>query len=61
MVATGLDVNGLLHQHAPLEAQLQAPLNIDPAGNKSESRCLPFSSILTLISYGKSEAIYGNV
>jgi PAS domain S-box-containing protein len=31
MVVTGLDVNGALHQHSPLEAQLQATLNIVPA------------------------------
>ena len=31
MVVTGLDVNGVLHQHLPLEAQLQATLNIVPA------------------------------
>jgi PAS domain S-box-containing protein len=31
MVVTGLDVNGVLHQHSPLEAQLQATLNIVPA------------------------------
>jgi hypothetical protein len=31
MVVTGFDVNGALHQHSPLEAQLQASLNIVPA------------------------------
>ncbi len=31
MVITGLDVNGVLHQHSTLEAQLQATLNIFPA------------------------------
>src|SRR5580692_6734976 len=31
MVATGFDVNGALHEHSPLEAQLQATLNIVPA------------------------------
>jgi hypothetical protein len=31
MVVTGLDVNGAPHQHSPLEAQLQATLNIVPA------------------------------
>jgi hypothetical protein len=31
MVVTDLDVNGVLHQHSPLEAQLQATLNIVPA------------------------------
>jgi hypothetical protein len=31
MVVTGLDVNGVLHKHSPLEAQLQATLNIVPA------------------------------
>jgi PAS domain S-box-containing protein len=31
MVATGLDANGVLHQHPPLDAQLQATLNIVPA------------------------------
>jgi formate hydrogenlyase transcriptional activator len=31
MVVAGLDVNGVLHQHSPLEAQLQATLNIVPA------------------------------
>jgi PAS domain S-box-containing protein len=31
MVTSGLDVNGVLHQHSPLEAQLQATLNIVPA------------------------------
>jgi PAS domain-containing protein len=31
MVVTGFDVNGVLHQHSPLEAQLQATLNIVPA------------------------------
>ena len=31
MLVTGLDANGALHQHAPLEAQLQATLNIVPA------------------------------
>jgi hypothetical protein len=31
MVVSGLDVNGVLHQHSPLEAQLQATLNIVPA------------------------------
>ncbi len=31
MVATGLDVNGVFHQRSPLEAQLQATLNIFPA------------------------------
>jgi hypothetical protein len=31
MVVTSLDVNGVLHQHSPLEAQLQATLNIVPA------------------------------
>jgi len=31
MDGTGLDVNGVLHQHSPLEAQLQATLNIVPA------------------------------
>jgi hypothetical protein len=28
---SGLDVNGVLHQHSPLETQLQATLNIVPA------------------------------
>ena len=31
MVVTGLDVNVALHRHSPLEAQLQATLNIVPA------------------------------
>jgi hypothetical protein len=31
MVVTGFDVNGVLYQHSPLEAQLQATLNIVPA------------------------------
>jgi PAS domain S-box-containing protein len=31
MVVTGLDVSGTRHQHSPLEAQLQATLNIVPA------------------------------
>jgi len=31
MVVTGHDANGVLHQHSPLEAQLQATLNIVPA------------------------------
>src|SRR3984893_13141292 len=31
MAVTGLDVNGALHRHSPLEAQLQAVLNIVPA------------------------------
>src|ERR1700681_1119561 len=31
MSSTGLDVNGVLQQHSPLEAQLQATLNIVPA------------------------------
>jgi PAS domain-containing protein len=31
MVVTGFDVNGVLHQHSPLETQLQATLNIVPA------------------------------
>jgi PAS domain S-box-containing protein len=31
MDVTGLDVSGVLHQHSPLEAQLQATLNIVPA------------------------------
>jgi PAS domain S-box-containing protein len=31
MVVTGLDINGVLHQHSPLETQLQATLNIVPA------------------------------
>ncbi len=31
MLVTGLDANGVLHQHSPLEAQLQATLNIVPA------------------------------
>jgi PAS domain-containing protein len=31
MVVTALDVNGVLHQHSPPEAQLQATLNIVPA------------------------------
>jgi hypothetical protein len=31
MVVTGLDVKGVPHQHSPLEAQLQATLNIVPA------------------------------
>jgi hypothetical protein len=31
MVVTGLDVNGVLYQHSPLEAQLQATLNMVPA------------------------------
>src|SRR5579862_5643603 len=31
MNVTGLDVDGVLHQHSPLEAQLQASLNIVPA------------------------------
>jgi PAS domain S-box-containing protein len=31
MVITGLHVNGAVHQHSPLEAQLQATLNILPA------------------------------
>src|SRR6266481_7130304 len=31
MVVTGFDVNGVLHQDSPLEAQLQATLNIVPA------------------------------
>jgi len=30
MVVASLDVNGVLHQHSPLEAQLQATLNIIP-------------------------------
>src|SRR5438093_1068824 len=30
MVVTSLDVNGVLHQHSPLKAQLQATLNIVP-------------------------------
>jgi PAS domain S-box-containing protein len=31
MVVTGIDVNGALYRHSPLEAQLQATLNIVPA------------------------------
>ena len=31
MVVTGLDVNGVLHQHSQLEAQLQATLDLVPA------------------------------
>jgi hypothetical protein len=31
MVATGLDVDGALHRHSPLEAQLQTTLNLVPA------------------------------
>jgi formate hydrogenlyase transcriptional activator len=31
MVVTGFDVDGVLHQHSSLEAQLQATLNIVPA------------------------------
>src|SRR6266404_2313837 len=31
MVVTGLDVNGVLHQDSPFEAQLQATLNLVPA------------------------------
>jgi PAS domain S-box-containing protein len=31
MVVTGLDVNGVVHQHSPLDARLQATLNIIPA------------------------------
>jgi PAS domain S-box-containing protein len=31
MLVTGLDVNGALHERSPLEAQLQATLNIVPA------------------------------
>ena len=31
MVVAGLDVNGVLHHHSPLKAQLQATLNIVPA------------------------------
>lgn len=31
MAVIGLDANGALHQHSPLEAQLQATLNIVPA------------------------------
>jgi hypothetical protein len=31
MAATGLDVNGALYRHSPLEAQLQATLNLVPA------------------------------
>jgi hypothetical protein len=31
MVVTGLNVNGVLYQHSPREAQLQATLNIVPA------------------------------
>jgi hypothetical protein len=31
MIVTGLDGNGNLHQHSPLEAQLQATLNTVPA------------------------------
>jgi PAS domain-containing protein len=31
MSVTGLEVNGAFHQHSPLEAQLQATLNIVPA------------------------------
>lgn len=31
MVATGFDVNGALHEPSPLEAQLQATLNLVPA------------------------------
>ena len=31
MDLTGLDVNGVLRQHSPLEAQFQAMLNIVPA------------------------------
>jgi PAS domain S-box-containing protein len=31
VVATGLDVNGFLYPHSPLEAQLQSTLNIVPA------------------------------
>jgi PAS domain S-box-containing protein len=31
MVVAGLDVNGVRHQHSPLEAQVQATLNIVPA------------------------------
>ena len=31
MVATGFDVNGALHENSPLDAQLQATLNLLPA------------------------------
>jgi hypothetical protein len=31
LAVTGLDYNGVLHQHSPFEAQLQATLNIVPA------------------------------
>ena len=31
MLVTGLDVNGAFHERSPLEAQLQATLNIVPA------------------------------
>ena len=31
MVATGVDVNGALDENSPLEAQLQATLNLVPA------------------------------
>jgi hypothetical protein len=31
MIVTGLDVNGVLHPHSPLEGPLQAALNIVPA------------------------------
>jgi hypothetical protein len=31
MAATGVDVNGVLDEHSPLEEQLQATLNMMPA------------------------------
>jgi hypothetical protein len=69
MVATGLDINRVLRQHSPLEAQLQATLKISPAlARHSFSRKrmrIDMPSIFSypicmLISSGKTEVIYGN-
>jgi hypothetical protein len=71
MVVTGLDVNAVLHQHSPLEAQLQAQatLNIVPAYAwcsfsreriRIETPPVIIDSIPTLISNGKNEVIYGS-
>jgi hypothetical protein len=69
MVVTGLDVNGALHHHSPLEAQLQATLNIVPAyawygfsGERLRIETPPtiINSLPTLTSSGETEVIYGN-
>ena len=69
MVVAGLDVNRVLHQHSPLEAQLPATLHyrscvclvcFSRERIRIETPPIIIDSIPTLISNGKNEVIYGS-